>query len=63
MRQFISKQKNCIISLLSLVIICETLFRIDNRFMQALGILLTPFVAVFVFLIIRNDQKNMKKGS
>ena len=65
MKKFISKQKNCFITLISLVVMCEILLKIDNKIIQSIGILLTPIIAIFVFLLIRNDQKELesKKGA
>ena len=59
MKKFISKQKNCFIALICLVILCETLLKIDNMIVQTVGIILTPLIAILVFLVIRNDQKEM----
>ena len=59
MKKFISKQKNCFITLICLVILCETLLKIDNMIVQSIGIILTPLIAILVFLVIRNDQKEM----
>lgn len=58
MKKFISKQKNCFIALLGLVALSETLLNIDNKFIQFIGILFTPFIAILVYLLIRNDQKD-----
>ena len=65
MKKFISKQKICFITLISLVVMCEILLKIDNKIIQSIGILLTPIIAIFVFLLIRNDQKELesKKGA
>lgn len=60
MKKFISKQKNCFMTLLSLVIICEVLLRIDNMVIQTIGIVLTPVIAILVFMVIRNDQKELQ---
>ena len=60
MKKFIGKQKNLFITLISLVIICEVLLRIDNKIIQTIGVLLTPFIAILVFLVIRNDQKELE---
>lgn len=61
MKKFISKQKNLLIALSSLVIICEILLKINNRIIQSIGIILTPIIALLVFLVIRNDQKDLEK--
>ena len=61
MKKFISKQKNCIVTLLSIVAVCELLLKIDNRIIQSFGILLTPVIAVLAYTVIRNDQKELYK--
>ena len=59
MKKFISKQKNILISLVGLVLVCEFLLNIDNKFIQSIGIILTPIIALMVYLLIRNDQKSL----
>ena len=61
MKKFIGKQKNCFMTLISLVIICEVLLRIDNKVIQAIGVSLTPVIAMMVYFVIRNDQKELQK--
>ena len=61
MKKFINKQKNCFMTLLGLVVICEILLRINNTIIQTIGVLLTPFIALLVFVVIRNDQKELEK--
>ena len=60
MKKFISKQKNCLWTLLGSIIVCESLLKINNRFFQSLGIVLTPIIAILVISVIRNDQKQVK---
>lgn len=57
MKKFIYKQKNCFWTLLSLIMICEILLKIDNKIVQSFGIALTPFIIMFGLLLIKNDQK------
>ena len=59
MKSFICKQKNCFITLATLIVICELLLKIDNKFIQSLGILILPFIIYFGYLLIRNDQKKI----
>ena len=61
MKKFINKQNKWIISLISLVIVCEILLKIDNKITQFIGIILTPIIAILVFLVIKNDQKELEK--
>ncbi len=60
MKKFISKQKNCGITMLILIAICEILLRVDNRIIQSLGIFMLPFILFFGFLLIKNDALNIK---
>ena len=59
MKKFISKRKNILISLVGLVLVCEFLLNINNKFIQSIGIVLTPIIALMVYLLIRNDQKSL----
>ena len=61
MKKFINEQKKCFIALISLVVICEILLRINNTIIQTIGVLLTPIIAIMVFVVIRNDQKELQK--
>ena len=57
MKKFISKQKNCFWTLFGLIVVCETLLTINNRIIQTIGVVLTPFVVLFGILLIKNDNK------
>lgn len=57
MKDFISKQKNCFLTMFSLIVICEILLKVDNKIIQTLGICLLPFIILFVLLFIKNDQR------
>ena len=61
MKKFINKQKNCFWTLLCLILFCELLLKIDNKIIQSIGIILTPFIVTFGVLLIRNDQKKINK--
>ena len=61
MKKFIGKQKNYFATLFILVVLCEILLRINNKVIQTIGIVLTPIIAMLVFLVIRNDQKELEK--
>ncbi len=61
MKSFISKQKNCLLSLLGVIFLCEFLLGINNKITQSMGIILSPVIAILVFFIIRNDQKSLTK--
>ena len=60
MKKFISKQKNCLWTLLGVIMVCELLLKINNRVIQSIGIVLTPIIAILVVAVIRNDQKQVK---
>ena len=57
MKKFINKQKNCFWTLLSLILVCEILLKINNKFIQSIGIILTPFIVILGYLLIKNDNK------
>ena len=57
MKKFINKQRNCFWTLIGLIFVCEILLMIDNRLIQSIGIILTPFTVMFGFLLIKNDNK------
>ena len=57
MKKFISKQNNCFWILLGLIITCEILLKVNNTFIQCLGIVLTPVLIVFSILLMKNDYK------
>lgn len=59
MKKLIDGQKNCFITLISLIAIVETLLKIDNKVIQSLGIILTPFIIMIGYLLIKNDQKKI----
>ena len=61
MKKFVSKQKNCFWTLIGLTLIVETLLTIDNKVIQSMGIVLTPFLVMFGYLLIKNDQKKVNK--
>lgn len=61
MKKFVGKQKNCFISMFILIIACEVLLRIDNKIIQSLGIFLVPFIIIFGFFLIKNDNKKVNK--
>lgn len=57
MKKFMSKQKNCFLTLISLIFICEIMLTINNKIIQSIGIILVPFVVVLIVLLIRNDNR------
>lgn len=57
MKKFISKQKNCFWTLLSLIVLCEILLKVNNKFIQCLGIILTPVIIIFSILLMKNNYK------
>ena len=57
MKKFVNKQSNCFWTLLVLIIVCEILLKINNIFIQTLGIILIPFIVMFGYLLIKNDNK------
>ncbi len=59
MNKFLSKRRNCGLLMFILIIICELLLKIDNKFIQTIGIILTPFIVTLGFLLIKNDEKHI----
>ena len=57
MKKFISKQKNCFWTLFSLILVCELLLTIDNKIIQSIGILLTPFIVIFGILLMSKEKE------
>lgn len=61
MKKFISKQRNCFCTLISLILVCEVLLTIDNRIIQSIGIILIPFIVTFEILLMKKENK--KEGN
>lgn len=61
MKKFVSKQKNCLCTLLSLIFIVEILLTINNKFIQSIGIVLVPFIIMFGYLLIKNEGKKKEE--
>jgi len=59
MKKFISKQRNCLITMLVLIAACELLLKMDNIIFQSFGICLAPFILCFGLLLFRNDKKDI----
>ena len=59
MKKFVSKQKNCFIIILCLIVISEILLKINNKLIQSFGIFLLPVIIAFILLLIKNDIKNV----
>ena len=57
MKKFISKQRNCFWTLFSLILFCEILLTIDNKIIQSIGIVLTPFIVIFGILLMLNKKE------
>ena len=61
MKKFISKKRNCLWTLLSLILVCLVMLKINNKIIQSIGIVLTPFIVTLGYLLIKNDQKSLTK--
>ena len=57
MKKLISEPKSCLLSMLSLVFICETLLNTNFRFLQVLGILMVPFIIALSILLVMQTKK------
>lgn len=60
MKKIISEPKGCLTLMLSLIIICEVLLKIDNRIIQTIGICLTPIIVILVILFIKSDKQKVQ---
>ena len=57
MKKLISEPKSCLLSMLCLVFICETLLNTGYRFLQTLGILIVPFIIALSILLVTMQTK------
>ncbi|MBR6689927.1 MAG: hypothetical protein IKL65_01180 [Bacilli bacterium] len=57
MKKITNKQKNYLLTLLSLILICLILLTINNKIIQSIGIILTPFIVVSVILLMKMENK------
>lgn len=57
MKKLISEPKSCLLSMLSLVFICEILLNTGYRFLQVLGILIVPVIITLSILLVTMQQK------
>lgn len=57
MKKLVSKQKNCLIAMIILIVVCEILLKVDNKIIQSIGICLTPIIVYLGLLLIKKDQK------
>ena len=53
-----SKQKKYIIYMLSLILLCETLLKINNVYFKVIGIFMLPVIIAFCLLVLKNDIKS-----
>lgn len=58
MKNFTDKQKKYLLKMFALIAVCEILLKINNAFMQSLGIILVPFIVTYGFLVLKNDSKS-----
>ena len=57
MKKLVSEPRSCLLSMLSLVLICETLLNTGNRILQALGIFIVPFIITLSILLVTMQTK------
>lgn len=58
--KFDAKQKRYLIKLFEFIFACEVLLKIDNKFIQTLGIMLVPIIVGYGYLFLRSDQNNIE---
>lgn len=62
MKKLVSEPRSCLLSMLSLVFICELLLNTSNRLLQVLGIIILPVIIVLSLkLVIGNNKLQNKK--
>ena len=62
MKKLVSEPRSCLLSMLSLVFICELLLNTSNRFFQVLGIIILPvIIGLSLKLVIGNNKLQNKK--
>ena len=61
MKKLISEPRSCLLSMLSLVFICELLLNTSNRLLQVLGILILPVILGLSIKLVTNDNKLQNK--
>ena len=57
MKKLVSEPRKCLLSMLGLVFICETLLNSGYRFLQVLGILIVPFIITLSIVLVTMQQK------
>ena len=57
MKKLVSEPRSCLLSMLSLVFICEFLLNTGYRFLQVLGILIVPFIITLSILLVTMQTK------
>lgn len=63
MKKLVSEPRKCLLSMLGLVFICETLLNTNYRFLQALGILILPFIIVLSILLVMMTMQTKKTNN
>ena len=58
MKKMVSEPKSCLALMLGLVFICETLLNTNYRFLQAVGILMVPFIVTLSILLVSPKKTN-----
>lgn len=61
MKKLVSEPRSCLLSMLSLVFICELLLNTSNRFLQVLGIIILPVILVLSIKLVTSDNKLQNK--
>lgn len=62
MKKLVSEPRSCLLSMLSLVFICELLLNTSNRLLQVLGIIILPvIITLSVKLVMGNNKLQNKK--
>lgn len=57
MKRFVENPKSCLITMISLIVICEFLLKASSMVIQFFGICLLPFIILLGLLLMTNDKK------
>lgn len=61
MKKLVSEPRSCLLSMLSLVFICELLLNTSNRLLQVLGIIILPVIIVLSIKLVMGNNKLQNK--
>ena len=60
MKKLVGNQKNCFMTMASLIFVCEILLRIESVGLQIIGVCLTPFIVLLGILFMTSFERESK---